>query len=124
MSANFRLASISLDCPDPPGLAAFYARLLGVEIDFKSDNFAAIRYGGMWLSMQRVEKYRSPIWPDGDVPQQIHLDMAVDDLDAAESEALSVGATKAMVQPQPDRWRVMLDPAGHPFCLSTLIPDA
>lgn len=123
MSSGFRLASVSLDCPDPAVLAAFYARLLETEIAFQSDAFAALRYGGIWLTAQRTENYQPPTWPDGDVPQQMHFDFAVEDLDLAESEAIDIGATKAMTQPSPDRWRVMLDPAGHPFCLSTLIPE-
>jgi len=53
----------------------------------------------------------------------MHLDLAVDDLDQAEAEALRLGARPAAEQPAPDRWRVLLDPAGHPFCLSTQIPD-
>jgi hypothetical protein len=76
----------------------------------------------MWLAMVRVEDYRAPEWPVG-TPKQIHLDLAVDDLDEAEVEALALGAVKAAEQPAPDRWRVLLDPAGHPFCLSTQIPD-
>jgi hypothetical protein len=53
----------------------------------------------------------------------MHLDLAVDDLDEAEAEALRLGAHRAAEQPAPDRWRVLLDPAGHPFCLSTQIPE-
>ena len=52
----------------------------------------------------------------------MHLDVAVDDIERAESLALSLGATRASYQPSPDRWRVMIDPAGHPFCLTTLPP--
>jgi hypothetical protein len=57
---------------------------------------------------------------DGEPPKQYHLDLAVDDLDAAERGFLAVGATKAKHQPQPDRWRVLLDPAGHPFCVTKM----
>jgi hypothetical protein len=42
---------------------------------------------------------------------------------ALAAEALALGAAKANTQPSPDRWRVLLDPAGHPFCITTLIPD-
>jgi hypothetical protein len=58
------------------------------------------------------------------VPKQLHLDLAVTDLDAAQSEAQRLGAAPAAVQPAPDRRRVLLDPAGHPFCLTTQIPPA
>ncbi len=123
MSNPIRLASVSLDCADPSALAAFYARLLGVEVAYDSEQFAALRLGGVWLSTQRVDQYRPPAWPDGEPPQQVHLDMAVSDLEAGEAAAIAAGAVKATVQPSPERWRVMIDPAGHPFCLSTLIPE-
>jgi catechol 2,3-dioxygenase-like lactoylglutathione lyase family enzyme len=121
--AIIRLASVSLDCSDPSALAAFYGRLLGTEVTYDSDAFAAIKLEGLWLSTQRIADYRPPTWPEGELPKQVHLDMAVADLEAAEALAVAAGATKASVQPSPERWRVMIDPAGHPFCLSTLIPD-
>jgi hypothetical protein len=58
-------------------------------------------------------------------PKQLHLELAVGDLDEAEAAALAaIGATKAQTQPSPELWRVLIDPAGHPFCITTLIPDA
>jgi hypothetical protein len=63
-----------------------------------------------------VDGYRAPVWPGQDVPQQVHLDVVVDDLDAAEREVLALGATKHEHQPG-TTFRVYLDPAGHPFCL-------
>ena len=118
-----RLGSVSLDCPDPRALAAFYARLLSVHVGFESDEFAALRRDGLWISFQRVEPFHRPTWPDGEVPQQVHLDFAVTDLDEAEAAAMASGAAKAATQPSPERWRVLFDPAGHPFCLTALIPD-
>jgi hypothetical protein len=53
------------------------------------------------------------------VPQQIHLDFAVEDLDESQAFAISVGATLAAEQPEPSTWRVLCDPVGHPFCLTT-----
>ena len=47
----------------------------------------------------------------------MHLDLFVDDLDIAEAAAIGVGAVKAGFQPEPGRWRVLIDPSGHPFCL-------
>ena len=123
MTTCIRLGSVSLDCPDPSALARFYATLLGVEVAYDTEGFAALRLDGAWLSMQKVEDYRPPTWPDPEVPQQAHLDFAVADLEAAEEAALTAGATTAATQPSPDRWRVMLDPAGHPFCVTTLIPQ-
>ncbi len=119
-----RLGSVSLDCTDPHVLATFYAALTGQEVAYESEAFCALRLaGGFWLSMQKVEGYRAPEWPEGDVPQQMHLDFSVADLDEAEQAALTAGARRSEVQPSPDRWRVLFDPSGHPFCLSTLIPE-
>jgi len=118
-----RLASIALDCADPTALAAFWVEIVGGEITFSSDEFVAVKTDRAWLAAVRVPNYTPPTWPDGNAPKQMHLDLAVDDLDQAEAEALRLGARRAAEQPAPDRWRVLLDPAGHPFCLSTQIPD-
>jgi hypothetical protein len=66
--------------------------------------------------------YRPPSWPDAEIPKQIHLDLGVEDLGASVAEAERLGARPAPIQPEPDRWRVMFDPAGHPFCLTAEIP--
>jgi hypothetical protein len=121
--AAIRLGSVSMDCADPAELGAFWAALLGGEVAFSSDDFVAVKAGPLWLSAVRVTDFRPPDWPGEDTPKQIHLDLAVDDLDEAESDALARGARLAATQPAPDHWRVMLDPAGHPFCLSSQIPD-
>lgn len=123
MTAPIRLGSISLDCPDPSALARFYATLLGVDVAYDTERFAALNLDGIWLSMQKVEHYRPPTWPDPAVPQQVHLDLSVADLAAAETAAIAAGATKAADQPNPDGWLVFVDPAGHPFCVTTLIPQ-
>ncbi|MBW8767688.1 MAG: VOC family protein, partial [Geodermatophilales bacterium] len=70
------------------------------------------------LSFQLEEKHVPPVWPagDGDPRMQLHLDIEVDDLEAAVAVAVGGGATVADFQPQDDV-RVLLDPAGHPFCL-------
>lgn len=118
-----RLGSVSLDCDDPTGLATFWAEFLGGEIAFTSDDFVAVKTARMWISAVRVAHYLAPTWPESDRPKQIHLDLAVDDLDLAQEEAVRLGARVAVEQPSPERWRVLLDPAGHPFCLSTQIPE-
>ncbi|WIY00844.1 VOC family protein [Amycolatopsis mongoliensis] len=56
-------------------------------------------------------------WPSNERSQQLHLDLAVEDLDRAEHAAIRSGATKETHQPDPGRFRVLRDPAGHPFCL-------
>ncbi len=123
LMAVARLGSIALDCADPSPLGAFWAELLGGEVAFTSDDFVAVKTDRGWLAAVRVEDYHAPSWPDGDIPKQMHLDLAVDDLERAEAEAVRLGAVRADDQPSPDRWRVLLDPAGHPFCLSIQIPE-
>lgn len=118
-----RIGSIALDCAEPAALAAFWAELLGGQIAFTSDAFVAVKTDRVWLATVLVEDYRPPSWPDSDAPKQMHIDLAVDDLDQAEAEAVRLGATRAADQPSPDRWRVLFDPAGHPFCVSTQIPE-
>jgi hypothetical protein len=73
---------------------------------------------GQCISFQQVENYRAPVWPGQDSPQQFHLDVIVDDLDAGEAAVLELGASLADHQPSAT-FRVFLDPAGHPFCLCT-----
>ena len=74
--------------------------------------------------MQRVADHQPPDWPGSGVPKQIHLELAADDLDAAEAGAVAIGATNPGGHAAPDLFRVLIDPAGHPFCITTLIPDA
>jgi hypothetical protein len=117
-----RTGFVSLDCADPLALGEFWAAMLGGEIAFSSPTTVGIRTDWVWLSALKVPDYVAPTWPEGDVPKQIHLDLAVTELDAAVAEAERLGARVAPVQPAPDRWRVLFDPAGHPFCLTTQIP--
>ena len=117
-----RSGFVSLDCADPLTLGEFWAAMLGGEIRFTSATTVGVRTDWVWLTALKIPDYVAPTWPDSDVPKQIHLDLAVTDLDAAAAEAERLGARIAPTQPAPDRWRVLLDPAGHPFCLTTQIP--
>ncbi|WP_370119801.1 VOC family protein [Streptacidiphilus sp. MAP12-33] len=114
-----RPAAFTLDCPDPAALAAFYAEATGLALHPGSDaEFAGlIGEHGLFLGFQRAADHRPPTWPDPTVPQQAHLCFEVADLDTAEAALLRLGATRPEAQPNPDHWRVLLDPAGHPFCL-------
>ena len=85
--------------------------------------FAAVKFGSLWLTAIKVDRYQPPTWPDDETPKQVHLDLAVSELAAGEREVLALGATKATTQPDPSAYLVFLDPAGHPFCLSTHIPE-
>jgi len=114
------LTATVLDAPDPRELAAFYQRLLGWTIGRDEPDWVTLRPpdGGAGLSFQTETAYVRPTWPAGPGDQQmmVHLDIEVDDLDAAGAHAVAAGATLAEYQPQDDV-RVYLDPAGHPFCL-------
>jgi len=108
--------SIVLDCPDPGVLATFYGAMLDWKVEASSD-WADIRADyGQCISFQRVDDYTAPDWPGQGLPQQMHLDVNVEDLDAAEAAVVALGATKHEHQPG-TAFRVFLDPAGHPFCL-------
>ena len=113
-----RFPSIVIDCPDPGALAAFYGAMLDGKVEVSS-GWAEVRADdGQCISFQQVEGYTAPRWPGQEVPQQMHLDVVVDDLDTAEAAVLELGATKHEHQPGTS-FRVFLDPAGHPFCLCT-----
>jgi hypothetical protein len=115
------LWSVTFDCDDAGKLAAFWADVLGGKIAHTSDNFVGVELpNGLWIGAYRIDGYRRPSWPDGEPPKQFHLDLSVEDLDAAEAAAVEAGAAKAEHQPEPDRWRVLLDPAGHPFCITAM----
>jgi catechol 2,3-dioxygenase-like lactoylglutathione lyase family enzyme len=118
--SSFRLATVCIDCADAHALAEFYGRLLGWEVTASDSEWVLMRDpdGGSGLSFQAESAYREPTWSEQQAGQDkmLHLDIQVDDLDAAVKSALASGARLADYQPQA-RVRVMLDPAGHPFCL-------
>jgi catechol 2,3-dioxygenase-like lactoylglutathione lyase family enzyme len=114
------LAGVILDCADPKALARFYAELTGMQVSFSTDEIVALTGGPSCdLGFQRVDGYRAPQWPGQDIPQQLHLDFRVEDVGEAEKLAVGLGAVRPDYQPGGDRWRVLLDPAGHPFCLTS-----
>lgn len=111
---------VALDARDPARLAAFYAQVLGWEVAHADDHGAALGMPGApaFVSVQHSDAYEPPTWPPEPGRQQMmaHLDVAVDDLEAATADALALGARLCAHQPQDDV-RVLLDPEGHPFCL-------
>lgn len=121
MSVQMKLSAITLDCPDPLALAAFYQAATGLEPHPRSNaEFAGLnREDGLLIGFQRVDDYRAPRWPDQTVPQQLHVCFKVEkDLDEAEARLLELGAGKPDHQPHDAaRARVLTDPAGHPFCI-------
>jgi predicted enzyme related to lactoylglutathione lyase len=120
VTPRFRLTATVLDTPDPKGLALFYQRLLGWPFGTDDPEWVTLRPadGSAGLSFQLEADHVPPVWPagTGDQRMQQHLDIQVDDLDAAVEVAVAAGATVAEFQPQDDV-KVCLDPAGHPFCL-------
>lgn len=117
-----RIATFSLfalDCPDTLELARFYSAITGWPLAPDSHaGWAELESGGgATLAFQGVEDFRPPQWPGQEHPQQAHPDFDVPDLDEGERAVLAVGARKHDVQPLPARFRVYLDPVGHPFCL-------
>lgn len=105
-----------IDCPDPMALATFYGALLGWTPKREDVDWVGFSDATRPFYFQQVEGYRAPVWPGQEHPQQMHLDVDVDDLDVAEEQVLALGATRHDHQPG-TTFRVFLDPAGHPFCL-------
>jgi hypothetical protein len=122
-----RWLGVCLDCADAGELATFYARLLGWKIkdgDGGGWIFVEGPVGSMGLSCQAEPWYEPPVWPEEPERQtkMMHFEIQADDIDAAVAHAVALGAREAEPQPpdrSPDQLRVMLDPAGHPFCLCT-----
>lgn len=110
------LMGVMLDCPDAKELSAFYSELLGKPVTYEGDGMAMIgEEGAQPVLFQQVERYVAPRWPDPAYPQQFHLDVTVEDVDAAERATLAIGATR--LPGEGENWRVFADPAGKPFCL-------
>jgi catechol-2,3-dioxygenase len=105
-----------LDCSDAKVLSRFYADLLGKPVTYEGDGVAMIgEDGGQPVMFQQIENYQAPRWPDPAYPQQFHLDVTVDEIEAAEQGALALGAIR--LDGEGENWRVYADPAGKPFCL-------
>lgn len=121
---KIKMYAFTLDCKDPYELAKFYAELLKWVIPFHDEEWACVAPPGTaqgaypGVLFQRNPEYIPPVWPEKpDAQQQMaHMDFAVNNLEEAVQHAILCGATAAAEQFSDD-WRVMLDPAGHPFCL-------
>jgi predicted enzyme related to lactoylglutathione lyase len=114
-----RLLMVNIDCPDPHALVAFYGQLLDWRVAHDEDAYGMVVGGdGTAIGFGLVEPYTPPSWPDEGGAKQFHLDLAVEDIPAAEARCRELGATVPDHQPGA-RWRVLLDPAGHPFCLTS-----
>ena len=116
------LGTVVLDSADHRELSDFYLRMLGWNKTHEVEDWIDIQSpkGGAKLGFQIDPAYVSPAWPEDPPAQQqmLHLDFVVASAEAmtrATEHAIACGARKAEVQ-YDDRWVVMLDPAGHPFC--------
>lgn len=119
-----RLASlymVNLDCADPRAMAGFYSALLGWEMPYCEDEYSMVSDGTISIGFGRIDDYVPPRWPDDEHAKQYHLDLRAPDVSMAEVASMKLGATVPEFQPGGDRWRVLLDPEGRPFCL---MPDA
>lgn len=125
MSTPIRWTTLTLDCVDAESLASFYVALLGWEINAR-DGAGWVQArdprGGVGLNFQTEASYEPPVWPEqpGRQAKMMHFEILVEDLESAVELVVGLGGREALHQP-PDRdqtrIRVMLDPAGHPFCL-------
>lgn len=109
------LFAVTIDAPDASALARFYGELTGMDVAYDGPEGAMLAADGRYVMFQQIgDDYRAPRWPDPAHPQQAHLDLAVQDMDVAEAEAIKLGATR--LEGGGERFRVFADPAGHPFC--------
>ena len=126
---KIKLYAVTIDCREPGELAKFYAELLHWVIPYQDEEYACLAAPGTGqgtypgITFQKNPDFVPPVWPEEPEAQQQmeHLDFAVNDLEAAVAHALRCGAAEAREQFS-QGWRVMLDPAGHPFCLCQMQP--
>jgi catechol 2,3-dioxygenase-like lactoylglutathione lyase family enzyme len=135
------LRQVVLDAVDARGLAEFYREVLGLTYragdeppadggpDPQGEDWLVLQDGGRTvLAFQPVAELPPATWPEGPVPQQLHLDLAVPtvgDLDAAHEQVLGLGARLLLDRSDdPDEpLHVYADPAGHPFCIFVAAPE-
>jgi predicted enzyme related to lactoylglutathione lyase len=110
---------VVIDAADLDSVSSFWAALLGGTV-LKEDDWHSIYVDGKArIGVQLAPDHIAPEWPDG-VPQQIHLDLYVEDVAAAHEEAMSLGAKLLKAADDlaaESGYQVYADPAGHPFCL-------
>ncbi|SDS80252.1 VOC family protein [Microlunatus soli] len=117
-AAAASVAMFTIDCADPAPLLDFYSRFLGLTIAYQDENVGMLTGpNGPAIGFGKVDNFTAPSWPDDNSDKQFHLDLKVDDVDVAAKKAVELGATLPDHQPG-ETWRVLLDPAGHPFCLT------
>ena len=111
------LKMVTLDSADARRDAEFWAAALGWEIAHVQDEYAMLTGPDHALGFGTTPDYQPPTWPNENGTKQFHLDLAVEDIELASKELVELGATLPEFQPG-ETWRVLLDPSGHPFCLT------
>jgi catechol 2,3-dioxygenase-like lactoylglutathione lyase family enzyme len=112
-----RLRTVVLDAADMDAEAQFWSALLDIPVVHRSDDWTTLQGRDVRLAVQLAPDHIPPDWPDPSRPQQLHLDIEVDDVDQAERQVLALGARRLPDPPDAEDFRVYADPAGHPFCL-------
>ena len=110
---------VVFDTADLAAESSFWAGLLVGTVDTEDDWHTVRVDGEARVAFQLSPDHVRPEWPDG-APQQVHIDLYVEDIRTAREEALALGAT--LLQPARDHdasggFEVFADPSGHPFCL-------
>jgi Glyoxalase-like domain len=107
------LLGVVIDCPDPPGLAAFWVSFTGFEVERGDDSWVSLRSkdGGIRISFQKVPEPKA-------VKNRVHLDFGAEDEEATAAWIESLGATRRWVSQDPDDpFVVLADPEGNEFCV-------
>ncbi|MFJ3956412.1 VOC family protein [Arthrobacter sp. NPDC090010] len=108
---------VVFDAADLETESAFWAGVLDGQVS-RDDDWHAVRVNGeSRIAVQLAPDHVAPDWPNGAPPQQIHLDLWVDDFPAAHEEVIALGARVLQAVEPGDNFQVYADPAGHPFCL-------
>ena len=110
------LAMLTLDAAETAPIARFWQAVLGWPLVHLDEDYALLTGPTTRLGIGRIPDYVAPTWPD-DGHKQFHLDLAADDVEVAAQRCVELGAVRADPQPG-ETWVVLLDPAGHPFCIS------
>lgn len=110
------LQMITLDCSDSAELGRFWSAVLGWPVAFEGEGTVMLQGPAHALGIGETPDYQAPSWPD-DGHKQFHLDLAADDVEAVAARCVEIGATRPAEQPG-ETWVVLLDPAGHPFCVT------
>ena len=111
--------TVVFDAADLASESAFWAALLGGQVEAWDDWHTVTVDGQARVAVQLSPDHVPPQWPDGPQRQQIHFDLHVDDIILADAEVQALGA-RPLTHPDlgtDDGFRVYADPAGHPFCL-------